>query len=105
MTFPRPEAASRTLGVVNFTTTVRGDLEVVADWSSAFNGFVVSIRQGTCSVGNQLDCANLAQVAAKPARVTLANAPAASYTLVVEWLASGVPTIPDTVTYQVFLTS
>jgi hypothetical protein len=105
MMFPQPDAALGTLGVVNFTTTVRGDLEVVADWSSASNGFVVSIRQGTCSVGNQLDCANLAQMATKPARVTLANAPAASYTLVVEWLASAVPTIPDTVTYQVFSTS
>ena len=105
MAFPRPEAASSTLAVVNFTSTVRGDLEVVADWSSASNVFVVSIRQGTCGVGNQADCANLAQAATKPARVTLANAPAASYTLVVEWLATGVPSIPDTVTYQVFLPS
>lgn len=110
--FPRPEISpglQPLYGVVNFATSVRGDLEVTADWSVAANSFLLSIRQGTCGVTNQVECAILVQATTgtRPARVTLSNAPAGSYTLVV--LVSpggGVPLfVPDTVSYQVFLTS
>jgi hypothetical protein len=107
--FPRPEASPGVqplFGVVNFTTQVRGDLEVTADWSITSNSFVLSLRRGTCGVDNQVDCAILAQgtTGTRPARVTLSSTPAGSYTLVV--LASPTGSLaPDAVSYQVFLIS
>jgi len=109
--FPRPEISpgiQPLFGVVNFATSVRGDLEVTADWSTASNSFALSLRQGTCGVANQVDCAILVQGAGgtRPARLTLSNTPAASYTLVVLFSpGGGAPLVPDTVSYQVFLTS
>jgi hypothetical protein len=112
MAFPRPEISpglQPLYGMVNFATPVRGDLEVTADWSVAANSFVLSIQQGTCGVANQVGCdAILVQgtTGTRPARVTLSNAPAGSYTLIVLVTPGrGVPLfVPDTVSYQVFLT-
>lgn len=108
--FPRPESSPGVqplFGVVNFATQVRGDLEVTADWSTASNNFALSLRQGSCGIDNQVGCAILVQTTpgAKPARVTLPNAPAASYTLVVLLSPGSGPSVPDTVSYQIFLTN
>ena len=110
--FPRPEVTpgiQPLYGVVNFTSSARGDLEVTADWGNASNVFTLTLRQGTCGVTNHLDCTRLvsATEGPKPSRLALSDAPAASYSLdVLLAPPTGSPFFfPETVSYQVFLTN
>jgi len=109
--FPRPEITpglQPLYAVVNFATPARGDLEVTADWGNASHSFTLTLRQGTCGVTNQMDCARLvsATPGTRPSRLALPDAPAASYSLdVLFFPPTGGPFFPDTVSYQVFLTN
>jgi hypothetical protein len=104
-TFPRPDISGvfPLFAVVNFNTTTRGGIEVLADWRAVSNSFLLSLRSGTCGVSNNFECSILLQSAAglKPASLSMADLPAAGYTLVI-LVAPSSSLVPDTVSYQVF---
>ena len=93
-----------------FTTTGAGTLEVNADWTFSSTQMLVGVVRGACSFA-QIDTAlNGGAVACpevggtfpspKPARVTITNLAAGSYTLVV----ANITNISESGNYQVFLT-
>lgn len=94
--------------VVPFTTTTRGDLEAVVDWTFATNDLDLILVAGTdpCSDGNEVDfrtCTILvAQIdpTAKPERLRAPSLAAGTYTLYIGNHGPG----EESLSYQILLT-
>jgi len=93
------------VGVVRFTTTAAGRLDVTVDWTFASNDLDIGLFAGSCTAQQVVDRLCGASVASaetlnKPERLSLANMAAGAYTLVVDHLGSR----NESISYQVTLT-
>lgn len=89
-----------------FTTSATGTLEASCDWTFASNDIDIGIYRGSCSFNQflALQCNVLVEstsATAKPERVSSANVPAGTYTLIVASLGN----TAESGNCQVFLTS
>lgn len=94
--------------VVPFTTTTRGDLEAVVDWTFATNDLDLILVAGTdpCSTGDEIDfrtCSILAaqiDPTAKPERLRVPSLAAGTYTLYIGNHGPG----EESLSFQILLT-
>jgi hypothetical protein len=99
-------AAQFDLARGEFTTSATGTLEATCDWTFASNDIDIGVYRGSCSFNQflALQCTVLAEstsATAKPERVSAANVPAGTYTLIVASLGN----TAESGNCQVFLTS
>ena len=99
-------ASTIDIGRGEFTTTATGTLDATCDWTFAFNDLDIGIYKGSCSFSQFLggQCPILVEstsTTAKPEKVSAANAPAGTYTLIIANIGS----TAEAGTCQVFLTN
>jgi hypothetical protein len=94
------------LGLIPFTTTAAGTLDLTVDWTFPTNLVAVYLAQGSCTfdqfVADQCNLRIASETSTpKPKVLTLPNAPAGAYV----FLVGNVGPTEESVSYQVGLTS